>query len=101
LEEFESQVSGLLRAEWLTGVVFRYDRLSVDLATAFALRRQLARLRGGGKRVVVVADNFSNAGYYLATAAERIVAPESAEFFVNGMSLSTTFMADALAGFGV
>lgn len=101
LEEFEAVVSGLLRADWLTGVVFRYDQLSVDLATAYALRRQLARLRAGGKQVVVTATNLTTTGYYLATVADRIIAPEGAEFFVNGMSLSTTFMADALARYGV
>src|SRR5690606_36359837 len=101
LEELENVVEALLKAEWLEGVVFRYDQLSVDLTTAYALRRQLERLRGGGKRVVVMADRFDTAGYYLATAAERIVAPEGAEFFVNGLRLSTTFMAEALARVGV
>ncbi|HET8984357.1 MAG TPA: signal peptide peptidase SppA [Trueperaceae bacterium] len=101
LEEFEAMVSTLLRAEWLAGVVFRSERLNVDLATAYALRKQLNRLRAGGKKVVVVAENFDNVGYYLASVADRVIAPESAEFFVNGLSLSTTFMADALARFGV
>ena len=101
MEEFEAIVTALLRADWLTGVVFRYDQLGVDLATAYALRRQLKRLRAGGKQVVVVANNLSTSGFYLATTADRVIAPEGAEFFVNGMSLTTTFMADALARIGV
>lgn len=101
LEEFEALISGLLRSEWLTGVVFQLDGLSVDLSTAYALRRQLQRLRQGGKRVEVEANRFDNSGFYLASAADRVIAPEGAEFFVNGMSFSTTFMADALARFGV
>lgn len=101
LEEFEELVSRLLAATWLTGVVVRFEQLSVDLATAYALRRQLTRLREGGKRLVVSTNNLTTASFYLATAAERIIAPESAELSVNGMSLSTTFMADALARYGV
>lgn len=101
LEEFEELVSRLLAATWLTGVVVRFEQLSVDLATAYALRRQLTRLREGGKRLVVSTNNLTTASFYLATAAERIIAPESAELSVNGVSLSTTFMADALARYGV
>ncbi|HZJ10513.1 MAG TPA: signal peptide peptidase SppA [Trueperaceae bacterium] len=100
-EEFEAQVSSLLRADWLTGVVLRVGDLSADLASAYAVRNQLLRLRAGGKRVVVVATNLGNTSYFLASAADRLIAPESAEFFVNGMSLGATFMADALERFGV
>lgn len=101
LEELAEQVTALLQAPWLDGVVIRLGELSLDLATAFALRNQLERLRAGGKRVVVVAGEFNGVTYYLASAADEVIAPESASLWVHGLALSTTFMAEALARFGV
>lgn len=100
-EEFEAQVSALREAPWLEGVVLRFEGLQVDLPTAYALRRQVLRLRAAGKRVVVAANDIKGTDYYLASAADEIVLPESAEFSVRGMALSSTFMADALSRFGV
>ena len=100
-EELEERVTSLLAAPWLEGVVLRLGELQLDLARAYAIRNQLLRLRAGGKRVVVSCDDLSTVTYYLATAADEVIAPESATVWVHGMALSTTFMADALARLGV
>lgn len=101
LEELERLIDALLRAAWLRTVVFRFADLNVDLTTASALRRQFARLRAAGKRVEVYATTFDRASYFLASAADRIVAPESAEFQIYGWALTTTFLGDALGRAGV
>lgn len=100
-EEFAAQVTALIAAPWLEGVVLRFEGLQIDLSTAYALRRQLERLRAAGKRVVVAASHIGGSDYYLASAADEIVMPESAELNVRGIALSTTFMADALSRFGI
>ncbi len=101
LEELSEHVDAVLRAPWLEGVVLRFEELHVDLATAYALRNQLARLRAGGKRVVAWASELTGTGYYLASSVDEVVLPESATLQVNGMALTTLFMADALARLGV
>ncbi len=101
LEEFERLIDALLRADWPRTVTFRFAQLDVPLATAAALRRQFGRLRAAGRRVEVLATSFDNAGYYLASAADAIVAPPSAEFNVNGLAFTATFLGDTLAKAGV
>lgn len=101
LEQFSDRVAGLARSSWLEGVVFRFSGLNVNLATAFALRQQFALLQAAGKRVTVLATNLDTVSYYLASAADEIVLPESAELSVNGLALEVTFLRDALARLGI
>lgn len=101
LEQFSARVSGLIRSDWLEGIVFRFSGLNVNLATAFALRQQFALLQAAGKRVLVLATQLDTASYYLASAADEIVMPESAELNVNGLALEVTFLRDALARLGI
>lgn len=100
-EEFERLVDALLSVPWLKVVVFRFSGLTVGFTTAVAMGREFGRLRAGGKRVEVMVNDLGNATYFLASAADRIVAPESAEFHVNGLALTTTFLGDALGRAGV
>ena len=44
LERLEKEIEQLESATWLSGVVFRFEGLSIDLSTAYALRKQLERL---------------------------------------------------------
>ena len=55
-EELEALVTALLEADWLQGVVVRLQDLALDWASAYAVRRQLQRLKDGGKRLVVTAN---------------------------------------------
>lgn len=101
LESLEKTIDGLIEAPWLRGVVFRFADLHISLATAYALRRQLQRLREAGKQTVVYATQLDSTGYYLATIADEIIMPEGADLSIAGFALETTFMRDALARFGV
>ncbi len=101
LEDLERQVDALLRSPWVKRVVFRFGQLEPSVTTAAALREQFERLRSGGKTVEVVATTFANATYYVASAADRITAPPSAEFMVNGLVMTTTFLGGALGRAGI
>lgn len=101
LEELSAQVAALCRTPEVKGVVLRLQGLNVGLATAFAVRNLIARLRGAGKQTVVWAEALDTTSYYVATAAGRVAVPPSAELWVHGTSLGVTFMADALARVGI
>jgi protease-4 len=100
-EALVALVRELGRAPWLAGGIFRLDELRLDFATAYALHNILKLLREAGKETVAYATQFDLSSYYLASVADRIAAPESAEFDLRGLSLETLFMRDALARLGI
>lgn len=101
LEELEQELRELGDAPWLEGVVFRAHDLHVDWATAFALRRLLGLPREAGKKTLVWLAELSLVDYYLATAAEQIAVPPSAELHLFGFGVSVTFARRALDKLGV
>lgn len=101
LEALASTVRSLSRASWLETVVFRLQRLHVDYATAYSLRRLIHVLRDHGKRTIAIVSRVTQAAYLVASAADEVVAPESAEIHLRGCAVSAIFMRDALANLGV
>ncbi len=101
LEDLEQKVIQLAKAPWLEGVVFRAEGLTINIATAYALRQQIAELKRAGKRTIFYLTQLNLNTYYLACAADEIVMPAGAELVVNGLALQITFMRDALARYGV
>jgi protease-4 len=101
LEEIARDLDALGRAPWLTGVLFRIEGLHADPATAYALRRAIGDLRRAGKRTMAFLTQLDQVGYYVASAAAEIVAPECADVGLHGLGVSVTFMRDALARIGV
>lgn len=101
LEEIADTLAMLARSDWLQGVAFRIDGMLVDAATAYGLRSAIGRLREAGKRTLAYLPRVDLTAHYVASAAEEIVCPESADFFLHGLGVSMTFYRDALARFGV
>ncbi len=101
LEAFSEQLEMLAHADWLKGVVFRADDLSVSLTTARSLREEVVKLKRAGKRVTFYAPQLDLASYYLATVADEVIMPGGGELFVLGLAVQITFMRDALARLGV
>ena len=88
-EELETLVTALLEAEWLKGVVVRLQDLSLDWASAYAVRRQLQRLKTGGKRLLVTANHLRDTDFYVASVGHDLVVPDSAELSVTGLAATT------------
>ncbi len=101
LEAIAETLALLGQADWLTGVAFRIDGVAIDAATAFGLRRAIAKLRESGKQTLAYLSRFDLSAYYVASAAAEVVCPESADFAIHGLGISMTFYRDALARFGV
>ena len=101
LEELGRELESLGDAPWLEGVLLRIHDLRVDMATAYALRRAIAALRHTGKRTVAWLSELDHHSYYVAAAAETVVAPPSAELRLFGFGASVTFLRDALDKLGV
>ena len=102
VEELRRDTDALCDARWVKQVVFRIGTLRVGrLATAYALRQAIASLRKAGKRTTALLTHLDSVSYYLASAAESVVAAESSEVSLHGMALSAIFLRDALDRLGI
>jgi protease IV len=101
VESFARKLSALARAPWLRGVVLRSEGLEVSLATAYSLREAVIAFRRSNKSVVCLTSGLDMASYLFASAADEIIAPESAEFRISGLAFGVLFMRDALGRFGI
>lgn len=85
----------------VSGVVLRIRGLGAGWASLEELRTELADYRRRGGRVVAYLIEGGMGAYYLATAADEIVATPLATVDVSGLRANVTFIKDALDMIGV
>jgi protease-4 len=85
----------------VAGVIVTGYALQAGLASIQSLRAALEGYRARGGRVIVYLPQASTRLYYLATAADTIVMPESGMLDLVGMALEVTFFGDALRRLGI
>ncbi len=90
----------LVRDPRLCGVVFRLESVPTGWARLESLRGVLARLRTGGKRVVVHLSSPSTREYLVASAGDTIVMDESGPLTLTGLAAQASFFGGALAKVG-
>ena len=96
METLNRRLQAIADAPNVKGVVFIFQGFSAGLATLQNFRRAVERLRAAGKEVVVYTPYLDLPHYFAASAADRIVAPPSAEFTVLGLRTEVTYLKDAL-----
>lgn len=103
----ESLVVWRERLQWLAddarvkGVIITIGDLQAGLSALESLRRSLVSFRTSGKRLIAYLVTANLQTYYLASAADTVVAPESAEFALYGLRTEATFLSAALEQLGV
>ncbi|WP_119067562.1 signal peptide peptidase SppA [Rubrobacter indicoceani] len=85
----------------VSGVVLRIRALSAGWAALEELRTELSDYRRRGGRVVAYLIECGMGPYYLATAADEIVAAPLATVDVRGLRTNVNFIRDALERLGV
>lgn len=83
------------------GIVLALRGAVMTLADLQTLRGTIQRFRETGKRVIVHAQYFDLASYYLATAADEILLQPGGELMTTGLRADVTFLRDALEAVGV
>lgn len=101
VQSFSESLEILATDPRVQGAVLIISNLSAGLATLASLRGAIARFRESGKRAVAYLHGISLGSYYLASACDEIVAPESASFFIAGLRSETFFLRDTLALAGI
>ena len=85
----------------IAGVALNLSGLRGNAAMLWEVRRSLEELKRAGKKVVVYCDDLDLPGYYLASAADRIVMDPHGMLVAPGVQASRTYMKDMLAKAGV
>jgi protease IV len=83
------------------GVVLRLRGLGAGWAALEELRRELAAFRERGGRVVAYLLEADSSSYYLACAADEIMAPPLTTVGVSGIRTRVDFLRDALERVGL
>ena len=83
------------------GVILNIRGFALPLANLQTLRNSMIRLRGKGKRIICYAQSYSNAVYFVASAADEIVLQPTGEVETVGLRSEATFLKDALDMVGV
>lgn len=101
LEEWRERLRDLAQDRRLRGAVLKIADLRAGAATLESLRKAFERFRGSGKRLVAYLATADLSGYYLASVADTIVAPESGELSLHGPRTELTFLRVALDRLGI
>jgi protease-4 len=98
-----SELRKAARDERLAGVVFRVRSLELGWAQAEEIRAAILRLSEKGKRTLAVleVEGFGNAPYYLASAAERVVATPGGNAPFVGIAAEYLFLGGMFEKLGV
>jgi protease-4 len=78
------------------GVIVTIGDLQAGLPALESLRHSLLAFRASGKRLIAFLVTANLHTYYLASAADTLLAPESAEFTLHGLRTESTFVRAAL-----
>ena len=101
LEELSFTIDQLISAKWLKGVIVRISNLKLDFAKMYMLHKELTKLKQADKEIVVYAERLDLQSYYVASLADKIVMPESAELWLLGISMSKLYKKDFFEKFGI
>ena len=97
LHEMTSAIRWARHDANITGIVIHADWLAAsDLGKLESLAQAIADFRQSGKPVIAVGDNFSQAQYYLASTAERIVLNPHGSVQLTGFGAYQSYMKDLL-----
>ncbi|QDV36460.1 signal peptide peptidase SppA [Tautonia plasticadhaerens] len=82
-------------------LVLRFRDLAVGPGKANELRRAISDFRETGKPVVALLEMAGNADYWVASAADRVVMPESGSLMLSGLAAEVTFFKGLFDKLGV
>jgi protease-4 len=101
VESFTNTLERLAVDPRVRGIVLVISNLSAGPATLASLRQAVVRFRDSGKGAIAYLHSLSMWPYYLATACDEILAPESATFRLAGLWTETIFLKNALDVLGI
>lgn len=85
----------------IAGIYVRSDIFSAGFSTCKEIRDALLQFKESGKFVVAYADSYSQKGYYIATAADKVYINPMGMLDLHGLSVNTMYLKNALKKIGI
>jgi len=85
----------------IKGIYIDSREVSASMATLAEIRSELESFKESGKFVVAYADSYNQAGYYLASTADKIAINPQGMLDIHGLAANPIFIKDALDKLGV
>ncbi|MGD8903353.1 MAG: signal peptide peptidase SppA [Anaerolineae bacterium] len=101
VDSFATSLERIAHDPRVKGAVLIMSDLAAGPATVGSLRAAILRLRQAGKRCVAYMHDLGTWTYYLASACDEILAPESTTFRATGLWSEAVFLKDTLALVGL
>jgi len=101
LEEWRERLGLLAGDPHVKGVVITVGDVEAGRAALESLRLSLLAFRNSGKRLVAFVVSAKLSTYYVASAADTIIAPESLELALHGLRTESTFLRTPLDQLGI
>ena len=95
------KIDSAAKDDEVKGLVLRFRDLAVGPGKANELRRAIADFRATGKPVVALLEMATNADYWVASAADSVVMPESGSLMLSGLAAEVTFFKGLFDKLGV
>ncbi len=97
LYDAERALRQAARDEGVDSVLVRVEDVELGLTRVQELREACAAVQAAGKKLVFHLETATNASYYLAAGADRILLSPGGSFAVNGPQVSALFLGGTLA----
>lgn len=85
----------------IKGIYIDSREVSASMATLAEIRSELESFKESSKFVVAYADSYNQAGYYLASTADKIAINPQGMLDIHGLAANPIFIKDALDKLGV
>jgi len=82
-------------------IYMNLNDLNAGITHIEEIRAALSRFHASGKAIISYAENFSQAGYYLASVSDKIFLNPAGSATLTGISVSSLFFKDLLDKIGV
>jgi len=77
------------------------DQPQLTITQAEEIREAIARFRKGGKAVISYSNTLTNGGYYIATAADKVILNPMGNVMITGISTTSLYFKDLLDKLGI
>lgn len=85
----------------IKGIYIDSRIFSASPATLSEIRQELLRFKESGKFIVAYADNYTQAGYYLASVADKVAINPQGSLDIHGLASIPMFFKEALQKMGI
>lgn len=101
LDEFIKTLSYAKTDDKVKGIYLEVNSIAAAPSTLLDIRRALADFKSSGKWIVAYSENYSQGGYYLASAANEVYLYPTGSFDWRGMNTEIMFYKKMLDNLGI